>query len=68
MTNVSNIQANPAVRMALIDTITVILHDALEKALWCSGDPVRIESHGQGLDSCNLADRRRLLEYASFCR
>ena len=32
-----------------------ILHDALQKALWCSGDPVCIESHGQGLDSCNLA-------------
>lgn len=32
-----------------------ILHKALEDALWCSGDPVCIESHGQGLDSCNLA-------------
>jgi hypothetical protein len=32
-----------------------ILRKALEDALWCSGDPVCIESHGQGLDSCNLA-------------
>ena len=32
-----------------------IVRDVLEKALWCSGDPVCIESKGQGLDSCNLA-------------
>lgn len=32
-----------------------ILLGALRKALWCSGDPVCIESHGQGPDSCNLA-------------
>ena len=32
-----------------------ILGKALEEALWCSGDPVCIESQGQGLDSCNLA-------------
>ena len=32
-----------------------IFHNTLEKALWCSGDPVCIESKGQGLDSCNLA-------------
>jgi hypothetical protein len=32
-----------------------ILHKALREALWCSGDPVCIESQGQGLDSCNLA-------------
>lgn len=32
-----------------------ILHRVLEEALWCSGDPVCIESQGQGLDSCNLA-------------
>jgi hypothetical protein len=28
---------------------------ALQKATWCSDDPVCIESAGQGLDSCNLA-------------
>lgn len=33
----------------------VILNDALRKALWCSNDPVCIESAGQGLDSCNLS-------------
>ena len=32
-----------------------ILQRTLEKALWCSSDPVCIESPGQGLDSCNLA-------------
>ena len=32
-----------------------ILQKALDEALWCSGDPVCIESQGQGLDSCNLA-------------
>jgi hypothetical protein len=28
---------------------------AIEKASWCSSDPVCIESRGQGPDSCNLA-------------
>ncbi|RHK01381.1 DUF1998 domain-containing protein [Olsenella sp. AM04-33] len=32
-----------------------VLNDALQEALWCSDDPVCIESTGQGLDSCNLA-------------
>lgn len=32
-----------------------VLEDALREALWCSDDPVCIESAGQGLDSCNLA-------------
>ena len=32
-----------------------IVFGALQKATWCSGDPVCIESSGQGLDSCNLA-------------
>ena len=32
-----------------------VLHEALQEALWCSDDPVCIESTGQGLDSCNLA-------------
>lgn len=32
-----------------------VLNDALNEALWCSDDPVCIESTGQGLDSCNLA-------------
>jgi hypothetical protein len=28
---------------------------SIEKAKWCSSDPVCINSHGQGIDSCNLA-------------
>lgn len=32
-----------------------VLDDALREALWCSDDPVCVESTGQGLDSCNLA-------------
>lgn len=32
-----------------------VLNDALQEALWCSDDPVCIESTGQGLDSCNLS-------------
>lgn len=32
-----------------------ILNNSIEKATWCSDDPVCIESRGQGLDSCNLA-------------
>lgn len=32
-----------------------IILKALQKATWCSDDPVCIESTGQGLDSCNLA-------------
>lgn len=28
---------------------------ALQEALWCSADPICIESKGQGPDSCNLA-------------
>lgn len=32
-----------------------VLSNALTEALWCSNDPVCIESVGQGLDSCNLA-------------
>ena len=32
-----------------------IIHAALEKAQWCSYDPVCMDSEGQGTDSCNLA-------------
>ena len=32
-----------------------ILNNSMQKATWCSDDPVYIESRGQGLDSCNLA-------------
>jgi len=32
-----------------------VVSRAIEKAKWCSVDPVCIESKGQGPDSCNLA-------------
>jgi len=32
-----------------------VVAKALEKARWCSSDPVCIESKGQGPDNCNLA-------------
>ncbi|NCC73250.1 MAG: DUF1998 domain-containing protein [Sphingobacteriia bacterium] len=31
------------------------IYAAVENALWCSSDPICIESKGQGPDSCNLA-------------
>lgn len=42
------------VRMGQPDHLEEILAKALEKARWCSTDPVCIESKGQGPDSCNL--------------
>ncbi len=32
-----------------------IVARAIEKAKWCSSDPICIESNGQGADSCNLS-------------
>ncbi|MBA2224546.1 MAG: DUF1998 domain-containing protein [Thermogemmata sp.] len=32
-----------------------LLMRALEDSLWCSADPLCVESHGQGIDSLNLA-------------
>ena len=32
-----------------------ILRNAITNARWCSSDPVCMDSHGQGPDSCNLA-------------
>jgi hypothetical protein len=43
------------VRMGRPGRLEGILRRALEKARWCSTDPVCIESHGQGPDNCNLA-------------
>jgi hypothetical protein len=42
------------VRMGKPDYLGEILAKALEKARWCSTDPVCIESKGQGPDNCNL--------------
>jgi hypothetical protein len=33
----------------------LVLQGALEDALWCSTDPLCVESHGQGIDSLNRA-------------
>lgn len=42
------------VRMGQPGHLESIVSKALEKARWCSSDPVCIESRGQGPDSCNL--------------
>lgn len=31
------------------------IHSCIKEALWCTADPMCIESNGQGPDSCNLA-------------
>lgn len=43
------------VRMGQPDRLEAVIRRALEKACWCSTDPVCIESRGQGADNCNLA-------------
>jgi hypothetical protein len=43
------------VRMGDPKRLEGAIRRALENAMWCSSDPVCIESHGQGPDSCNLA-------------
>jgi hypothetical protein len=43
------------VRMGRPERLEGVVLRALEKSRWCSTDPVCIESHGQGPDSCNLA-------------
>jgi len=43
------------VRMGQSGRLEGVLRRALEKARWCSTDPVCIESRGQGPDNCNLA-------------
>jgi len=43
------------VRMGEPGILEYTLARALERAQWCSSDPVCIESKGQGPDSCNLA-------------
>jgi len=43
------------VRMGQPGRIEGTLKRAIEKARWCSTDPVCIESKGQGPDNCNLA-------------
>lgn len=43
------------VRMGLPGRLEAVLQRAIEKARWCSTDPVCMESRGQGPDNCNLA-------------
>lgn len=43
------------VRMGQPDRLDEVIGRALDKARWCSTDPVCIESRGQGPDNCNLA-------------
>lgn len=43
------------VRQGVAGTFENIVARAIQKAAWCSSDPVCIESHGQGADNCNLS-------------
>lgn len=43
------------VRMGQPGYLETVVSKAIEKARWCSSDPVCIESRGQGPDNCNLA-------------
>ena len=43
------------VRQGRYDALPKILRDAVRKAMWCSSDPVCIESLGQGRGSLNLS-------------
>ncbi|MDD4382543.1 MAG: DUF1998 domain-containing protein [Candidatus Shapirobacteria bacterium] len=43
------------VKQGLPSRLNEMIMSALNKASWCSVDPICIESRGQGLGSCNLA-------------
>ncbi len=45
------------VRMGRSGVLDRVIKEALERARWCSSDPICMElgAHGQGPDSCNLA-------------
>lgn len=43
------------IRQAHPDRLQRCFHAAISKAQWCSGDPVCIESVGQGINNANLA-------------
>lgn len=43
------------VRQGKYDTLPGVIKNALERSMWCSNDPVCIESQGQGRSSLNLA-------------
>ena len=43
------------VRQGKPGNLETIVYNAIENAKWCSSDPICIDSHGQGPNSCNLA-------------
>lgn len=43
------------VRQGKPGNLEQIVNNAIENARWCSSDPICIDSHGQGPNSCNLA-------------
>ena len=43
------------VRQGKPGNLETIVYNAIENARWCSSDPICIDSHGQGPNSCNLA-------------
>lgn len=43
------------VRQGKYDTLPRVIKNALERSMWCSNDPVCIESQGQGRNSLNFA-------------
>jgi len=43
------------VRQGKPGNLEIIVYNAIENARWCSSDPICIDSHGQGPNSCNLA-------------
>lgn len=43
------------VRQGKPGNLETIVYNAIENARWCSSDPICIDSHGQGTNSCNLA-------------
>jgi len=43
------------VRQGKQGNLETIVYNAIENARWCSSDPICIDSHGQGPNSCNFA-------------
>ena len=55
------------VRLGEPQTLTKIITNSIEKAKWCSLDPVCLESSGQGPDACNLAACHNCALVAETC-
>jgi hypothetical protein len=43
------------VRQGKPGNMETIVYNAIENSRWCSSDPICIDTHGQGFNSCNLA-------------